>query len=104
MRGDAWRLRCRIEETIDGFFAVLLWDEYRKSGDQKVLDTLLAYNVQDTVTLENLMVAASNLKLRETPFYEKLLMSDSIAPANPYAADLGTVNRIKNNSQYWNGL
>jgi len=31
---------------IDGFFAVLLWNEYKKSGSQKVLDTLLAYNVQ----------------------------------------------------------
>ena len=42
---------------IDGFFAVLLWDEYQRTGDQKALDTLLAYNVQDTINLENLMVA-----------------------------------------------
>ena len=32
---------------IDGFFAVLLWNEYKKKENQKVLDTLLAYNVQD---------------------------------------------------------
>jgi len=43
---------------VDGFFAVLLWNEYQKTGDRKALDTLLAYNVQDTVTLENLMVTA----------------------------------------------
>ena len=55
---------------IDGFFAVLLWDEYQRTGDQKALETLLAYNIQDTVTLENLMVTAYNMKLRETPFYE----------------------------------
>jgi uncharacterized protein YprB with RNaseH-like and TPR domain len=30
---------------IDGFFAVLLWDEYQKTGDQKALETMLAYNV-----------------------------------------------------------
>jgi uncharacterized protein YprB with RNaseH-like and TPR domain len=41
---------------VDGFFAVLLWNEYRKTGNQKALDTLLAYNVQDTVNLQNLMV------------------------------------------------
>ena len=35
---------------IDGFFAVLLWDDYQKTGDPKALDTLLAYNVQDTIT------------------------------------------------------
>ena len=27
---------------IDGYFAVLLWNEYQKNNDQKVLDTLLA--------------------------------------------------------------
>ena len=86
---------------IDGFFAVLLWDEYQKTGDQKVLDTLLAYNVQDTVTLENLMVTAYNMKLRETPFYDNLLIEDSITPANPYRVDIGIVNRIKNSSGYW---
>ena len=69
---------------IDGFFAVLLWEEYRRSGDQNALDTLLAYNVQDTVTLENMMVTAYNMKLRQTPFYGELLIDDSVATANPY--------------------
>jgi uncharacterized protein YprB with RNaseH-like and TPR domain len=83
-------------KDIDGFFAVLLWDEYQRTGDQKALDTLLAYNVQDTITLENLMVTAYNLKLKQTPFYEKLLIADSPPPANPYRVDLATVDRIKN--------
>jgi len=56
-------------KDIDGYFAVLLWDEYQRTGDQKVLDTLLAYNIQDTINLENLMVTAYNMKLRQTPFY-----------------------------------
>lgn len=86
---------------VDGFFAVLLWDEYQKSGDLKALDTLLAYNVQDTVTLENLMVTAYNLKLRETPFYDNLLIENSITPANPFRADIATIDKIKNSSQFW---
>jgi hypothetical protein len=86
---------------IDGFFAVLLWDEYQKSGDQKALDTLLAYNIQDTVTLENLMVTAYNRKLQQTPFYEKLLITDSAPPASPYRVDLATIDRIKISPQYW---
>jgi uncharacterized protein YprB with RNaseH-like and TPR domain len=85
---------------IDGFFAVLLWDEYQRTGDQKVLETLLAYNVQDTVTLENLMVTAYNMKLKDTPFYENLLIAESPAPVNPYSVDLGTVEKIKTSSQY----
>jgi uncharacterized protein YprB with RNaseH-like and TPR domain len=88
-------------KEIDGFFAVLLWDEYQRTGDQKALDTLLAYNVQDTVTLENLMVTAYNMKLKQTPFYEKLLITDSPPPVNPHRVDLGTVDRIKTSPQYW---
>jgi uncharacterized protein YprB with RNaseH-like and TPR domain len=88
-------------KDIDGFFAVLLWDEYQKTGDQKALDTLLAYNVQDTVTLENLMVTAYNMKLQQTPFYEKLLITESTTPINPYKVDMGMVERIKNSPQYW---
>ena len=85
---------------VDGFFAVLLWNEYQKNGDQKALDTLLAYNVQDTVTLENLMVTAYNLKLRQTPFYDNLLIDESTLPANPFRADLTTIDKIKSGSQF----
>lgn len=88
-------------KDIDGFFAVLLWDEYQRTKDQKALDTLLAYNVQDTVTLENLMVTAYNIKLQQTPFYDKLLIAETLPPANPYRVDLETVGRIKSGSQYW---
>jgi uncharacterized protein len=86
---------------IDGFFAVLLWDEYQRTGDQKALNTLLAYNIQDTINLENLMVTAYNMKLKDTPFYETHLIADSPPPVNPYSVDLATVERIKNSSQYW---
>jgi uncharacterized protein YprB with RNaseH-like and TPR domain len=86
---------------IDGFFAVLLWDEYQRTGDQKALDTLLAYNIQDTVTLENLMVTAYNMKIKDTPFYDTHLITDSTPPVIPYRADLATIDRIKNSSQYW---
>ena len=80
---------------IDGFFAVLLWGEYQRTGDPKALDTLLAYNIQDTVTLENLMITAYNMKLKDTPFYDTHLITDSPPPVIPYSADLATVDRIK---------
>jgi len=88
-------------KDIDGFFAVLLWDEYQRTGDQKTLDTLLAYNIQDTINLENFMVTAYNMKLKDTPFYENLLIADSPQPANPFSVDLGTVDKIKRSPQYW---
>jgi uncharacterized protein YprB with RNaseH-like and TPR domain len=80
---------------VDGFFAVLLWNEYRKTGNQKALDTLLAYNVQDTVNLENLMVIAYNLKIQETPFHKSRQIPSPCMPRNPYEVDLRTVDRIK---------
>jgi hypothetical protein len=86
---------------VDGFFAVLLWDEYQKNGNPNALDTLLAYNVQDTITLENLMVTAYNMKLNETPFFNNLLIEESTPPVNPLSVDLTTIDRIKSNSQYW---
>jgi len=86
---------------IDGYFAVLLWNEYVRTGDQKALETLLSYNVQDTITLENLMVIAYNMKLKETPFYDTHLIEDPTLPVNPYRADLATVDRIKRSPQYW---
>ena len=86
---------------IDGFFAVLLWDEYIKTKNRQTLETLLAYNIQDTVALENLMVTAYNMKLKDTPFYEIHLIEEPTPPVNPFSADLATVDRIKNSSQYW---
>lgn len=80
---------------IDGFFAVLLWNEYQKSGNKRALDTLLAYNVQDTVNLESLMVTAYNLKIKDTPFNDDRLIPSPSIPGNPYSADLKTVGRIK---------
>jgi hypothetical protein len=86
---------------IDGFFAVLLWDDYQKTGDPKALDTLLAYNIQDTLNLENLIVTAYNMKLKDTPFYETHLIEDPTLPVNPYSVDLETVDKIKRGPQYW---
>ena len=86
---------------IDGFFAVLLWDEYQKTSDPKALETLLSYNIQDTINLENLMVTAYNMKLKDTPFYETHMIADSPPLVNPYSADLAMVDRIKNSPQYW---
>ena len=88
-------------KDIDGFFAVLLWDEFIKTKNQQTLDTLLAYNIQDTVTLENLLVTAYNMKLKDTPFYDTHLIEDPVLPVNPFRADLATVDRIKSSTQYW---
>ena len=82
-------------DGVDGYFAVLLWREYQRYGDPKVLDTLLAYNIEDTVNLERLAVEAYNRYVLNTPFAETLSLECPPAPPNPYVADDETVNRLK---------
>jgi uncharacterized protein YprB with RNaseH-like and TPR domain len=81
-------------EGIDGFFAVLLWNDFKENRNQKALETLLAYNIQDTVNLERLLVIAYNMKLKHTPFLNthKLLLPET--PDIPFKADTATVRRI----------
>ena len=60
-----------------------------------MLETLLAYNLQDVLALENLMVLSYNLKIKDTPFYENQL-SEPVSPKTPFKVDRKTVDRIKN--------
>ena len=44
------------------------------------------------------MVTAYNMKLKETPFFDNLLIEESTPPVNPLSADLATIDRIKSSS------
>lgn len=55
---------------IDGYYAVILWQEYMMTGNQKSLETLIEYNSADARNLETLLIMAYDMKLKETPFYE----------------------------------
>jgi uncharacterized protein YprB with RNaseH-like and TPR domain len=82
-------------EGVDGYFAVLLWDDYQRNKNPKALETLLAYNIHDVVSLQTLLVLSYNLKLRETPFNETHRLPLPSPPDIPFCADLGTIDRIK---------
>ncbi len=83
---------------IDGYFAVLLWNDYQRNKNQKALETLLAYNIHDVVNLEELMVLSYNLKLKDTPFFHTHQLSSPTQPDIPFKADRGTIERIKSKS------
>ena len=85
---------------IDGFFAVLLWHDYRKNRNEKALQTLLAYNIQDVLSLEILMVIAYNLKIEDTPFYLNRL-PEPVLPETPFEVDINTVERIRSEQNYF---
>ena len=79
---------------VDGFFAVLLWQDYKKKRKIKSLETLLAYNIEDVVNLEYLMITAYNKKLDSIPLpINKLIYPTT--PDNPFTIDPDTVNRLK---------
>jgi len=60
-----------ILDGIDGSFAVSLWREYERYSNEAALETLLAYNIEDTVNLERLMVEAYNRNVGKTPFAQE---------------------------------
>jgi uncharacterized protein len=82
-------------EGVDGYFAVMLWDEYQTNRNAKALETLLAYNIQDVVNLEALMVLSYNLKLKETPFNESHQLAAPSSPEIPFKADLETIEKVR---------
>jgi len=81
-------------DGLDGFCAVLLWNDFATRGNKKALETLLAYNVLDAVNLETLMVMAYNMKLKETPFYDTHQLPLPGPVRNPFEPDKETVDRI----------
>jgi len=82
-------------DGVDGFFAVLLWDEYRRNGNSKALETLLAYNIADAVNLETLMVLSYNMKLAKTPFAQTHRLPLPTPPQGPFTPDRATIEAVR---------
>lgn len=82
-------------DGVDGYFAVLLWQDYQQNQNIKALETLLAYNIEDVVNLETLMVMAYNMRIAATPFAESHHLPMPQVPSLPFKADPVTVDRIK---------
>ena len=82
-------------EDVDGFFAVLLWRDWYNNANDKARETLLAYNIADTVNLAALMVRAYNLKLQGTPFAGSHRLPAPAEPDLPYEPDAETIARIR---------
>ena len=80
---------------VDGYGAVLLWQAYQRTGDPRFMETLLAYNVEDAVNLETLLVSAYNLKLAGTPFAESHCLSIPQQPDRPFSPHAEVVTFIK---------
>lgn len=83
---------------IDGFFAVLLWYEYKNTNDKSTLETLLSYNIEDVFSLESLMVNAYNLKINSTGIQAEHI-TVSKQPDNPFQVDHNIVEKLSVNNE-----
>jgi uncharacterized protein YprB with RNaseH-like and TPR domain len=82
-------LERRDLDGVDGYMAVLLWREYLSSGNDKAVETLLAYNAEDVFSLEILCrhaCAQNGINLPEA----------CSRPVNPFKADTQLLARLKN--------
>ncbi len=82
-------------DGVDGYFAVLLWHDYRENGNRRALETLLAYNILDAVNLEALMVKAYNMHLRKTPCGLSPMLPEPLSPDIPFRPDAKTIAKIR---------
>lgn len=77
---------------IDGLDAVRLWRAYERSGDRRMLETLLAYNVADVLSLE--LLADHAVRRHETGRDELPDASRIRNDLNPYVPCPETIRRI----------
>ncbi|MCP4719493.1 MAG: exonuclease [Desulfobacteraceae bacterium] len=88
-------------DGVDGYFAVLLWKEYQKTNNTRALDTLLAYNIEDVINLETLMVKAYNLKIKETCFSNSHGIPEPPKAINPVKPDKQIIQELKSTYYQW---
>lgn len=81
-------------DGIDGSCAVHLWAEYERHSNDAALETLLAYNVEDAVNLERLLVEAYNRNVARTPFAPELALPSPESPRLIYQPDPELLSRM----------
>lgn len=82
-------------DGVDGYFAVLLWSDYYYNGNIKALDTLLAYNIEDVVNLEKLMILAYNKNIARIDSIKIDPLPEPADPIIPFQPDVDTIQQIK---------
>lgn len=82
-------------DGVDGWSAVLLWREFERRGDERVLETLLAYNVADVLSLEVLLAHALDELLQATPFASRKSVPIPAMAENPFQADPDVVAMVR---------
>lgn len=80
-------------DGADGYTAVRLWRAYDRYNDREALETHLAYNAADILSLEVLLAHAVNAMLGETPFAADLSLPIPRLGPNPFSASPRALRR-----------
>lgn len=82
---------------VNGYTAVLLWQYYRETGDRRAFDTLIHYNLLDTVNLEPLLRFAYN-KYAAKHNFNDLKLHNKKLPEIHYNYNREILDKIKQQS------
>ena len=82
-------------DGVDGYFAIHLWNDYYYNANQKALETLLAYNIEDCINLEKLMQISYNRKIDSLGFENFEKIPYTRIPDNIFQPHLRTILKIK---------
>ena len=80
---------------LNGFFAIHLWNEYSCNNNKKALNTLIAYNIEDTINLETLMHIGYNLKVRASGFQNFKDLEIPTKPKHHLFPDNDLIRKLK---------
>jgi len=86
--------RPETPHDLDGRDAITLWRNYRRSKNPKALETLLAYNMEDVLNLERLMIFAWNQKQEMLPSHLQKNLPPPKTYRNPYQPDHQLIEQI----------
>lgn len=86
-------------EGIDGKFAIYLWREYKENNNIKALNTLISYNISDTINLKKLAILSynKNIEILNRDF-KKMTLPEEIDI--PFIPNKKVIEKIKR--KYYN--
>ena len=87
-------------DGVDGYFAIHLWNDYYYNANQKALESLLAYNIEDSINLEKLMQISYNMKVDRFGYENFEKVPNCKRPSNIFQPHFETISRIKSKTGY----
>lgn len=83
---------------VNGFTAVLLWNYYKDTKDETALDTLIHYNLLDTINLEYLLCFAYNKYVERYNAEDSLIAFKELPSVDEYKCNIDLIRYLHRHS------